>query len=34
MKWDKSLGKIPTAQEIIDFSKQIDNKYNKYWFNK
>ncbi|WP_300380880.1 hypothetical protein [Clostridium sp.] len=34
MKWDKSLGRTPTAQEVIDFSKQIDNKYNKYWFNK
>ena len=34
MKWDKALGKTPTAQDVIDFTKQIDNKYNKYWFNK
>lgn len=34
MKWDKALGKTPTVQEVIDFAKQIDTKYNKYWFNK
>ncbi|WP_042230006.1 polymorphic toxin-type HINT domain-containing protein [Paenibacillus popilliae] len=30
-KWDKSLGRTPTAQEIRNFAKQIDQKYNKYW---
>lgn len=33
-KWDKTLGRIPTAQDVINFSKQIHTKYNKYWFNK
>ncbi len=31
-KWDKSLGRTPTAQEIINFSKQIDSKYGNYWY--
>lgn len=33
-KQDKSLGRTPTAQDVIDFAKVIDAKYNKYWFNK
>ncbi|SDZ69241.1 hypothetical protein SAMN05421736_1581, partial [Evansella caseinilytica] len=31
IKWDKSLGRDPTSQEISDFAKQIDQKYNKNW---
>ena len=34
VKWGKSLGHTPTAEEIISFSEKIDNKYSKYWFNK
>lgn len=33
-EWDKSLGRTPTAQEVIDFAKEIDLEYNQYWFNK
>ncbi|WP_427338763.1 hypothetical protein [Caloranaerobacter sp. DY30410] len=33
-KWDKALGRTPTIQEIIDFARRIDRKYNRYWFNK
>jgi RHS repeat-associated protein len=31
-KWDKSLGRDPTSEEIIDFSRQIDEKYKSNWF--
>ncbi|UCS12256.1 hypothetical protein [Clostridium botulinum] len=34
MKWDKGLGRSATVQEVIDFAKQIHDKYNKYWLNK
>lgn len=33
-KWDKSLGHVPTAEEVADFAKTIDDKYSIFWFNK
>jgi len=33
-RWEKSLGRTPTAEEVIDFAKQIDSKYGGYWYNK
>ena len=33
-KWEKALGRTPTADDVIDFVKKIDDKYGKYWFNK
>ena len=32
--WEKSLGRTPTAEEVIDFAKQIDSKYGAYWYNR
>ena len=34
MRWEKSLEKNPTVQDVIEFAKKIDDKYNKFWFNK
>lgn len=33
-RWEKRLGRTPTAKEIIDFAKQMDIKYRKYWYKK
>ncbi|MED4905638.1 T7SS effector LXG polymorphic toxin [Parageobacillus thermoglucosidasius] len=33
-RWEKRLGRTPTAKEIIDFAKQMDIKYGKYWYKK
>jgi len=33
-KWDKTLGRTPTADDVINFAKTINEKYGKYWFNK
>ncbi|AKB32386.1 hypothetical protein MSSIH_1696 [Methanosarcina siciliae HI350] len=30
--WDKSLGREPTAEEVIDFSNKINEKYDAKWF--
>ncbi|GFN32160.1 hypothetical protein PCURB6_24200 [Paenibacillus curdlanolyticus] len=32
-KWEKSLGRTPTAREIQDFAKEIDKQYGQYWYN-
>lgn len=31
-QWGKSLGRTPTAQEVVDFTKEIDIKYSKDWY--
>jgi hypothetical protein len=28
------LGRTPTAEEVINFAKQIDSKYGVNWYNK
>ncbi|HMM21087.1 MAG TPA: hypothetical protein PKA10_10135 [Selenomonadales bacterium] len=33
-RWEKSLGRTPTAEEVIDFAKQIDSKYSEFWYKK
>lgn len=30
-RWHRSLGRTPTAQDIIDFAQQIDNKYGQHF---
>ena len=29
--WDKGLGRMPSASEVIDFAKKIDTMYSKFW---
>ena len=31
-KWEKNLGRTPTAKEIQNFSETINEKYGQYWF--
>ena len=31
-KWEKSLGRTPTAQDVQNFAKEIDKQYGQYWY--
>ncbi len=33
-KWDKSLGRTPTSEEVFDFTQKIDSKYGQFWYKK